>query len=83
MNAEWTIPEDGGESGAGWTPYAGRRVRGRVCTVVIRGEMVVVDGQIVGTPGMGKNVRLHEGKGSWGFKNNLKCIFNINKVKLI
>jgi carbamoyl-phosphate synthase/aspartate carbamoyltransferase/dihydroorotase len=54
---EWTIPVDGGHSKAGWSPYAGRKVCGRVRTVVIRGEEVYVDGSFVASPGVGKNVR--------------------------
>lgn len=58
MNHEWTIPVNGGESKCQWTPYEGRKVRGLVRTVVIRGEEVYVDGQFVAKPGFGKNVRL-------------------------
>jgi hypothetical protein len=56
MSDEWTIPEDGGFSKAKWTPYAGRKVCGRVRTVVIRGEEVYVDGIFVGNPGVGRNL---------------------------
>lgn len=56
MSTEWTIPEDGGFSKAGWTPFAGRKVWGRVRTVVIRGEEIYVDGIFVGKPGMGRNL---------------------------
>ncbi|KAH7711926.1 PYR-1 protein [Aphelenchoides avenae] len=58
MAERWTVPENGGHSLAGWTPYAGREVRGRVVNVVLRGEEVLVDGQLVGKPGAGRNVRL-------------------------
>ncbi|KAI6219197.1 CAD protein [Aphelenchoides fujianensis] len=54
---EWTIPEHGGQSKAQWTPFAGRRVCGRVRTVVIRGEEVFVDGNYVTHPGIGCNIR--------------------------
>lgn len=56
MNDEWTIPEDGGFSKAGWTPYSGQKVCGRVRSVVIRGEEVYVDGIFVGKPGTGRNL---------------------------
>ncbi|UMM16623.1 hypothetical protein L5515_013559 [Caenorhabditis briggsae] len=59
MGEEWTIPENGGQSKAGWTPFAGRRVYGKVHNVVIRGEEAFVDGRIVATPGFGKNLRLY------------------------
>ncbi|CAJ0919077.1 unnamed protein product, partial [Mesorhabditis belari] len=58
LSAEWTIPENGGQSKAGWTPYAGRAVRGKVVNVVIRGEEALVDGAIVAKEGSGRNIRL-------------------------
>ncbi|KAI1729714.1 carbamoyl-phosphate synthase L chain, ATP binding domain-containing protein [Ditylenchus destructor] len=58
MNEEWTIPENGGESKCNWSPYKGMNVRGKVRTVVIRGEEVFVDGQFTVQPGFGKNIRL-------------------------
>jgi hypothetical protein len=57
-NELWTIPKDGGFSKAGWTPFAGRLVRGRVKSVVIRGVTVFMDGQYLVDPGFGRNVRL-------------------------
>jgi dihydroorotase len=41
----------------GWTPYAGRTVRGTVETTMVRGEVVFRDGQVVGRPGFGKQAR--------------------------
>ncbi len=38
----------------GWTPYAGRRVRGVVDTTLVRGRVVYRDGQVVGQPGWGR-----------------------------
>lgn len=46
MNKEWTIPKEGGMSKAGWTPFAGRTVRGKVVNVVIRGEVAYSDGVV-------------------------------------
>lgn len=60
MDERWTIPKEGGWSKAGWTPFAGRSVRGRVRTVVIRGQQVFVDGQFVVPAGFGQNVRLQK-----------------------
>lgn len=57
LQEEWTIPSNGGYSKALWTPYGGRRVKGRVVNVVIRGEEAFVDGVIVAKPGSGQNVR--------------------------
>ena len=38
-------------SKAGWTPYAGRAVRGRVAIVLLRGQVVAKDGRPVGALG--------------------------------
>ncbi|GMR52785.1 hypothetical protein PMAYCL1PPCAC_22980 [Pristionchus mayeri] len=57
MTHEWTIPEKGGFSRAGWTPFAGMKMRGRVVNVVIRGEEALIDGEIIARPGLGRNVR--------------------------
>lgn len=56
MSEEWTISEEDGFSKAGWTPYAGRKVCGKVRSVVIRGEEVYVDGVFVEKSGSGRNL---------------------------
>lgn len=33
------MPDNGGQSRAGWTPYGQKKLRGRVETVVLRGEV--------------------------------------------
>uniref|UniRef100_A0A7E5A1Q8 Carbamoyl phosphate synthase arginine-specific large chain n=1 Tax=Panagrellus redivivus TaxID=6233 RepID=A0A7E5A1Q8_PANRE len=58
LDEEWTIPEDGGQSKAGWTPFAGMKVTGRVRNVIIRGEEVYIDGNFIAEPGFGQNIRL-------------------------
>ena len=58
MNYEWTIPETPRFSKCGWTPFSGRKVKGAIRNVVLRGEAVFVDGEIVGSKGFGENVRL-------------------------
>ncbi|KAL1498243.1 hypothetical protein ABEB36_009074 [Hypothenemus hampei] len=40
-----------------WTPFAGKKVKGAVHRVVLRGEVAYVDGQILVQPGFGQNVR--------------------------
>ncbi|XP_076265993.1 carbamoyl-phosphate synthetase 2, aspartate transcarbamylase, and dihydroorotase rudimentary isoform X2 [Rhynchophorus ferrugineus] len=57
MDEEWTIPEAMPYSKARWTPFAGRKVRGAVHRVVLRGEVAYVDGQVLLQPGYGQNVR--------------------------
>lgn len=42
---------------AGYTPYEGITVQGRVRTVLSRGEVLVDDGQFYGTPGRGRFLR--------------------------
>jgi allantoinase len=42
---------------AGWTPYQGRRLRGRVVRTIVRGTTVAVDGRLAAAPGFGRFVR--------------------------
>jgi carbamoyl-phosphate synthase/aspartate carbamoyltransferase/dihydroorotase len=42
---------------AGWTPFAGCKVRGRVRSVVVRGTEVFRDGQLLAKPGAGRDLR--------------------------
>ena len=44
-------------SKAAWTPFAGREVTGAVKRVVLRGEVVMVDGRVLAAPGSGRDVR--------------------------
>uniref|UniRef100_A0A1Y1K525 Multifunctional protein CAD n=2 Tax=Photinus pyralis TaxID=7054 RepID=A0A1Y1K525_PHOPY len=57
MDEEWVIPEAMSFSKAKWTPFAGRKVRGSVHRVVLRGEVAYVEGQVLVQPGYGQNVR--------------------------
>ena len=41
-------------SKAGWTPYAGRRVRGRPALTLVRGQVVARDGRVTAPPGTGR-----------------------------
>jgi dihydroorotase len=41
----------------GWTPYAGRRVRGIVETTMVRGRVVFEGGAVTGQPGWGRQAR--------------------------
>jgi dihydroorotase-like cyclic amidohydrolase len=38
----------------GWSPFAGMTVNGRVQRVILRGETVFEDGQLLATPGSGR-----------------------------
>ncbi len=53
----WTISGAAMISKAGWTPFEGRRVRGRVRRVVLRTEEVYKDGVIRALPGSGQAIR--------------------------
>lgn len=41
----------------GWTPYAGRKVRGVPVRTMVRGRTVYADGKVVGEPGAGKQAK--------------------------
>jgi dihydroorotase len=57
LDAEFEITDDLVLSKGGWTPYAGRRVRGAVTTTISRGEVVYADGTVIGRPGRGRMAR--------------------------
>jgi dihydroorotase len=46
-DADWELSDAAVVSRAGWTPYAGRRLRGRVVTTLLRGRTVAHDGKLV------------------------------------
>ncbi len=54
LDAEWEIRDELVLSKIGWTPYAGRRVRGRIETTIVRGRIVYENGSVVGAPGWGR-----------------------------
>jgi dihydroorotase-like cyclic amidohydrolase len=56
-NAEYDIRAADQFSRCGWTPFEGRKVRGRVSKVVLRGRKAYRDGKILVEAGYGKNVR--------------------------
>jgi dihydroorotase (multifunctional complex type) len=52
-DAEWIVGERPLQTRCGWSPFEGRRVRGRVERVFLRGEEVYTDGKILAGPGFG------------------------------
>jgi allantoinase len=56
-SAEWTVDESTMHSNAGWSPYHGRRLRGRVQLTVNRGEIVWDGEQLVGRAGRGQFIQ--------------------------
>jgi len=57
LEAEFEIRDENVLSKTGWTPYAGRRVKGQVTSTISRGEVVYEDGRVVGRPGWGRQAR--------------------------
>lgn len=59
LDEEWTLPKNSNEyfTKAGWSPFAGRKVSGRVLKVVLRGEVAFIDGVIMAKPGTGKDIK--------------------------
>jgi len=53
---EMTITQTGLHHGADYTPYEGLRVKGWPVTTLVRGRIVVRDGQLATTPGHGKHI---------------------------
>ncbi len=45
--ARWTLQDSTVHSRAGWTPFAGRDVRGRVVATVLAGQLVAQDGRLL------------------------------------
>jgi carbamoyl-phosphate synthase/aspartate carbamoyltransferase/dihydroorotase len=54
---EWEIKAVDQFSRCGWTPCEGRKVKGRITRVVLRGREVFLNRQILVEPGYGKNIR--------------------------
>ncbi len=53
LSRERVLRDDDVISRAAWTPYAGRRVRGRPLMTFVRGRLVAEEGRPVGEPGWG------------------------------
>jgi carbamoyl-phosphate synthase/aspartate carbamoyltransferase/dihydroorotase len=55
--AEWEIRAEQMHTRCRWTPFEGRKVRGLVRRVVLRGREAFRDGKVLSAPGSGSNVR--------------------------
>ncbi len=53
-DATWTVRADRLHSAAGWTPYEGMRLRGRVAQTFVRGRLAYEDNTVVARPGDGQ-----------------------------
>jgi allantoinase len=54
---EWVLNESDQQSTAGWSPYHGQTVRGRISNTLVRGKMVYDGQQVIAEPGYGRFVR--------------------------
>ncbi len=57
LDSEWTIQNVGLFTRCGWTPFAGRAVRGKIVQVYLRGQQAFLQGTVLASPGQGKRVR--------------------------
>ena len=53
---EWTISAAGLHTAADFTPYEGWQIKGRVVTVLLRGEVLLENGELTQGPGAGRFV---------------------------
>lgn len=58
--ASWVVEGTSQQTRAGWTPFEGRTMRGRVTRAVLRGVDVYRDGEVLAAPGSGRNLRTKE-----------------------
>jgi carbamoyl-phosphate synthase/aspartate carbamoyltransferase/dihydroorotase len=58
LEAAWEIRADRTFTRCAWTPFEGRKVRGWVRRVVLRGQEAFRDGQVLARPGFGQDVRM-------------------------
>jgi dihydroorotase len=54
MAKEHVLENEDIVSKAGWTPFAGCRVKGGPVTTILRGTVVAEDGKVVAEPGGGR-----------------------------
>lgn len=57
LDEEWVIPEALRFTKSKWTPFAGKKIRGSVHRVVLRGEVAYIDGEVLVNPGYGQDIR--------------------------
>jgi dihydroorotase len=53
-DVEWVLGDDPLHTRCGWTPFAGYKVRGKVRRVLLRGQTVFEDGEVLAVPGTGR-----------------------------
>ena len=58
-DSEYTLANEFMHTRAGWTPFAGMRLRGQVERVTVRGQVVCEQGKVLAIPGSGKVLFAH------------------------
>lgn len=61
LDMQSTLTAEGMYSKAGWTPFEGYRVHGGVHKVVLRGDVVMEDGEVLAPPGFGQRINRKNG----------------------
>ena len=56
LNEEWEVCGADLQSQCGWSPFESMRLKGKVRSVVLRGQCVYADGQVLATPGFGRDI---------------------------
>lgn len=57
MSEKWVIPDAMQHTKSKWTPFAGMKVCGKVSRVVLRGQLVFIENEVLAKPGFGEDVR--------------------------
>jgi dihydroorotase-like cyclic amidohydrolase len=58
LNEEWTIRGEVLHGKTRWTPYEGRKVKGKVLYTIVRGMPAYDHGEVIGKPGQGRHFKL-------------------------
>ncbi len=56
LDREWTITSEKIYSKTQLNPYHGRKLKGKVTQTILRGEVIMEEGEVIGKPGYGKFV---------------------------
>ncbi len=57
LTETWQIDNESLFTRCGWSPFAGKQVRGRVRKVYLRGELVFDQVKVIAAPGCGRNIK--------------------------
>jgi dihydroorotase-like cyclic amidohydrolase len=56
LQQNWTIRAQEMHTACGWVPYEGMNITGKVTHTILRGELLMDHGKILGKPGFGKYI---------------------------